>query len=204
MPTLTDRYTPCSPIHSSTLLLSDLSENTPIRQLKGFPVHLPHYCTHIHTPTRPELIPDDPLFTCMHAYITFIRLWLCSSRCRTAHSILFLLCVWVWVCMQPTAIVIHHFQNHLVSISLLNQNWNNIVAKTQKQKCFLYIHLCMCVFCYLQVKAPPPSLVFNRLFSDIKEEPGHPTLVHPRYYIYLTITFHKNWIYLDCNNTYLH
>lgn len=74
VPTLTDRYTPCSPIHSSTLLLSDLSENTPIRQLKGFPVHLPHYCTHIHTRTHPELIPDDPLFTCMHAYITFIRL----------------------------------------------------------------------------------------------------------------------------------
>lgn len=53
----------------------------------------------------------------------------------------------------------------------------------------------MCVICYLQVKAPPPSLVFNRLFSDIKEEPGHPTLVHPRYYIQLTITVHKNWIY---------
>ncbi|TWW73658.1 hypothetical protein D4764_15G0010540 [Takifugu flavidus] len=35
-----------------------------------------------------------------------------------------------------------------------------------------------------KVKAPPPSLVFNRLFSDIKEEPGHPTLVHPSYYLY--------------------
>ncbi|KAK7944722.1 hypothetical protein WMY93_000450 [Mugilogobius chulae] len=30
----------------------------------------------------------------------------------------------------------------------------------------------------------PPSLVFNRLFSDIKEEPGHPALVHPSYYLY--------------------
>ncbi|KAM7400330.1 hypothetical protein PAMA_004835 [Pampus argenteus] len=29
-----------------------------------------------------------------------------------------------------------------------------------------------------------PTLVFNRLFSDIKEEPGHPTLVHPSYYLY--------------------
>lgn len=74
VPTLTDIHTPCSPIHSSTLLLSDLSENTPIRRLKAFPVHLPHHCTHIHTRTHPELIPDDPLFTCMHAYITFIRL----------------------------------------------------------------------------------------------------------------------------------
>ncbi|KAM9322568.1 ski-like protein isoform 1-T2 [Pholidichthys leucotaenia] len=33
-------------------------------------------------------------------------------------------------------------------------------------------------------KASPPTLVFNRLFSDIKEEPGHPTLVHPSYYLY--------------------
>uniref|UniRef100_A0A8D0AQZ4 SKI-like proto-oncogene a n=1 Tax=Sander lucioperca TaxID=283035 RepID=A0A8D0AQZ4_SANLU len=29
-------------------------------------------------------------------------------------------------------------------------------------------------------KTSQPTLVFNRLFSDIKEEPGHPTLVHPR------------------------
>ncbi|KAJ0058875.1 hypothetical protein NL108_001110, partial [Boleophthalmus pectinirostris] len=33
-------------------------------------------------------------------------------------------------------------------------------------------------------KSSPPSLVFNRLFSDIKEEPGHPALVHPSYYLY--------------------
>ncbi|CAI5640704.1 unnamed protein product [Oreochromis niloticus] len=33
-------------------------------------------------------------------------------------------------------------------------------------------------------KASPPTLVFNRLFSEIKEEPGHPTLVHPSYYMY--------------------
>ncbi|XP_028448850.1 ski-like protein isoform X2 [Perca flavescens] len=33
-------------------------------------------------------------------------------------------------------------------------------------------------------KASQPTLVFNRLFSDIKEEPGHPTLVHPSYYLY--------------------
>ncbi|XP_026230877.1 ski-like protein [Anabas testudineus] len=33
-------------------------------------------------------------------------------------------------------------------------------------------------------KTSPPSLVFNPLFSDIKEEPGHPTLVHPSYYLY--------------------
>lgn len=33
-------------------------------------------------------------------------------------------------------------------------------------------------------KASPPSMVFNHLFSDIKEEPGHPTLVHPSYYLY--------------------
>ncbi|XP_028282953.1 ski-like protein [Parambassis ranga] len=33
-------------------------------------------------------------------------------------------------------------------------------------------------------KSSPPTLVFNRLFSDIKEEPGHPTLVHPSYYLY--------------------
>ncbi|GLD50887.1 ski-like protein isoform X3 [Lates japonicus] len=33
-------------------------------------------------------------------------------------------------------------------------------------------------------KTSPPTLVFNRLFSDIKEEPGHPTLVHPSYYLY--------------------
>lgn len=32
--------------------------------------------------------------------------------------------------------------------------------------------------------ASPPTLVFNRLFSEIKEEPGHPTLVHPSYYMY--------------------
>ncbi|XP_067110092.1 LOW QUALITY PROTEIN: ski-like protein [Osmerus mordax] len=30
----------------------------------------------------------------------------------------------------------------------------------------------------------PPSLVFNRLFSDIKEESGHSPLVHPSYYLY--------------------
>lgn len=33
-------------------------------------------------------------------------------------------------------------------------------------------------------KTSPPTLVFNRLFSDIKEEPGHPSLVHPSYYLY--------------------
>ncbi|KAK2822626.1 hypothetical protein Q5P01_022691 [Channa striata] len=33
-------------------------------------------------------------------------------------------------------------------------------------------------------KTSPPTLVFNPLFSDIKEEPGHPTLVHPSYYLY--------------------
>ncbi|KAI3374775.1 hypothetical protein L3Q82_021335 [Scortum barcoo] len=33
-------------------------------------------------------------------------------------------------------------------------------------------------------KTSPPTIVFNRLFSDIKEEPGHPTLVHPSYYLY--------------------
>nr|XP_061795013.1 ski-like protein [Nerophis lumbriciformis] len=29
-----------------------------------------------------------------------------------------------------------------------------------------------------------PTLVYNHLFPDIKEEPGHPTLVHPSYYLY--------------------
>lgn len=33
-------------------------------------------------------------------------------------------------------------------------------------------------------KTSPPSLGFNRLFCDIKEEPEHPTLVHPSYYLY--------------------
>ncbi|XP_054452064.1 ski-like protein isoform X2 [Anoplopoma fimbria] len=33
-------------------------------------------------------------------------------------------------------------------------------------------------------KTSSPTLVFNRLFPDIKEEPGHPTLVHPSYYLY--------------------
>ncbi|XP_017266571.1 ski-like protein [Kryptolebias marmoratus] len=33
-------------------------------------------------------------------------------------------------------------------------------------------------------KPSPPALVFNRLFTDIKEEPGHPTMVHPSYYLY--------------------
>uniref|UniRef100_A0A3Q4BXL9 c-SKI SMAD4-binding domain-containing protein n=1 Tax=Mola mola TaxID=94237 RepID=A0A3Q4BXL9_MOLML len=33
-------------------------------------------------------------------------------------------------------------------------------------------------------KTSPPTMVFNHLFSDIKEEPGHPTLVHPSYYLY--------------------
>ncbi|KAM3842647.1 ski-like protein [Diretmus argenteus] len=33
-------------------------------------------------------------------------------------------------------------------------------------------------------KTSPPTLVFNRLFPDIKEEPGHPTLVHPSYFLY--------------------
>ncbi|KAM4557240.1 ski-like protein [Fundulus diaphanus] len=33
-------------------------------------------------------------------------------------------------------------------------------------------------------KPSPPALVFNHLFTDIKEEPGHPALVHPSYYLY--------------------
>lgn len=33
-------------------------------------------------------------------------------------------------------------------------------------------------------KAAPPTLVFNHLFSEIKEEPGHPALIHPSYYLY--------------------
>ncbi|XP_037131440.1 ski-like protein isoform X1 [Syngnathus acus] len=28
------------------------------------------------------------------------------------------------------------------------------------------------------------TMVYNQLFPDIKEEPGHPTLVHPSYYLY--------------------
>ncbi|KAM9789414.1 ski-like protein [Neosynchiropus ocellatus] len=31
---------------------------------------------------------------------------------------------------------------------------------------------------------PSPTLAFSRLFSDIKEEPGHPAMVHPSYYLY--------------------
>ncbi|RVE62068.1 hypothetical protein OJAV_G00177050 [Oryzias javanicus] len=30
----------------------------------------------------------------------------------------------------------------------------------------------------------PPTLLYSRVFTDIKEEPGHPTLVHPSYYLY--------------------
>ncbi|XP_056148527.1 ski-like protein [Lampris incognitus] len=33
-------------------------------------------------------------------------------------------------------------------------------------------------------KTAAPTLVFNRFFPNIKEEPGHPTLVHPSYYLY--------------------
>ncbi|XP_034039389.1 ski-like protein [Thalassophryne amazonica] len=33
-------------------------------------------------------------------------------------------------------------------------------------------------------KSSTPGVTFNRLFSDIKEEPEHPTLVHPSYYLY--------------------
>ncbi|XP_060940100.1 ski-like protein [Limanda limanda] len=33
-------------------------------------------------------------------------------------------------------------------------------------------------------KTSPPALVFNSLFSDIKEEPEHPIPVHPSYYLY--------------------
>ncbi|XP_061834780.1 ski-like protein [Nerophis lumbriciformis] len=33
-------------------------------------------------------------------------------------------------------------------------------------------------------KTSPPTVVYKGLFSDIKEEPGHPTLVHPSYYLY--------------------
>ncbi|XP_053740317.1 ski-like protein isoform X1 [Synchiropus splendidus] len=29
-----------------------------------------------------------------------------------------------------------------------------------------------------------PTLAFSRLFSDIKEEPGHPAMMHPSYYLY--------------------
>uniref|UniRef100_A0A3P8U588 SKI like proto-onco n=1 Tax=Amphiprion percula TaxID=161767 RepID=A0A3P8U588_AMPPE len=48
--------------------------------------------------------------------------------------------------------------------------------------------ICWCWVSYLCFFFPQgktsPTLVFNRLFSDIKEEPGHPTLVHPSYYLY--------------------
>ncbi|XP_024130251.1 ski-like protein isoform X2 [Oryzias melastigma] len=33
-------------------------------------------------------------------------------------------------------------------------------------------------------KPSPPALLYSRVFTDIKEEPGHPTLVHPSYYLY--------------------
>ncbi|XP_054614686.1 ski-like protein isoform X2 [Dunckerocampus dactyliophorus] len=33
-------------------------------------------------------------------------------------------------------------------------------------------------------KTSAAAAAYNRLFSDIKEEPGHPTLVHPSYYLY--------------------
>lgn len=58
------------------------------------------------------------------------------------------------------------------------------------------IYACVCVFCFSQGKTSPPTLVFNRLFSDIKEEPGHPTLVHPRYYTLLTLIKQHQYIIL--------
>lgn len=67
-----------------------------------------------------------------------------------------------------------------------------MVARLQK---YIYIYIlgqgssvaysqCVSVSILSQGKASPPSMMFNRLFSDIKEEPGHPTLVHPRYYTF--------------------
>lgn len=54
--------------------------------------------------------------------------------------------------------------------------------RTRKQRCIFTV--CVSVSILSQGKLSPPSMVFNRLFSDIKEEPGHPTLVHPRYYTF--------------------
>lgn len=54
----------------------------------------------------------------------------------------------------------------------------------------------MCInvlLCCLQAKAQA-TLVFNRLFPHIKEEPGHPAMVHPRYFCFpIFIYFSPQW-----------
>lgn len=37
---------------------------------------------------------------------------------------------------------------------------------------------------HMKKEKSSPSLAFNRLFNEIKEEPGHPALLHPSYYLY--------------------
>lgn len=63
------------------------------------------------------------------------------------------------------------------------------------QWCVINIYVC-CAF-FLQGKTSPPTLVFNPLFTDIKEEPGHPTLVHPRYCTLFTLTEQHQYTILE-------
>lgn len=67
------------------------------------------------------------------------------------------------------------------------------ITVTAEMTVFSFICMCVCSsFFFLQGKTSPPTLLFNRLFSDIKEEPGHPTLVHPRYYtLFILIKQHR-------------
>lgn len=101
--------------------------------------------------------------------------------CAVQHILYSSCCVRVCVCcVRPHVSIL--LLSWIISriICKVHQNQNqNIVNKLTKAK----RTKCVCV-CSSQVKGPPPSLVFNRLFADIKEEPGHPTLVHPRYYTY--------------------
>lgn len=73
-----------------------------------------HIHTHEHTHTyRDTELMDDPLFACMPAYITFIRLWL---QYRVQHSIFYTLpAVCLCVCMHLSAIVMHYLKNYLQS-----------------------------------------------------------------------------------------
>lgn len=102
-------------------------------------------------------------------------------------------------CLSPricVCVCVHVHASDCFCNNLSNALWrlftNQYMRMEDVQFCFCLFfcfvpHLSICLR-FQQGKASPPTLVFNRLFSEIKEEPGHPTLVHPRYYTLLTLS----------------
>lgn len=137
-----------------------------------------------------QLMPDG--WSPFHMYACILTiLWLQERHVQ--HISFSFRCLSPRICV---CVCVHVHASDCFCNNLSNALWrlftNQYMRMEDVQFCFCLFfcfvpHLFICLR-FQQGKASPPTLVFNRLFSEIKEEPGHPTLVHPRYYTLLTLS----------------